>query len=105
MLTVSDMGFILIGDERVDVRGLHDIVSPRQLDAIGFMLRTLMLANRDRIVNLDAAVDALYSRIAEEGLDCVWSGYFTTCARFLDLPRRCELLAVINRMRRISFLD
>ncbi|MBQ8397787.1 MAG: hypothetical protein IJX53_06290 [Clostridia bacterium] len=102
-LTVSDMGFVFIGDERVDVRGLHDIVTPRQLDAIGFMLRALMLANRDRVVDLDAAIDALYARIAEEGLDCVWTSYFTTCARFLDLPRKYELRAVIDRMRRVSF--
>ena len=29
-LEVSDMGFVIIGDEKIDVRGLHDIVSPRQ---------------------------------------------------------------------------
>ncbi len=102
-LAVSDMGFILIGDERIDVRGLHDVVTPRQLDAIGFMLRALMVANRARVVDLDAAIDALYARIAEEGLDCVWTSYFTTCARFLDLPRKSELRAVIDRMRRVSF--
>lgn len=102
-LAVSDMGFIFIGDERVDVRGLHDIVTSRQLDAMGFMLRTLMLKQRERTVDLDAAVDALYDRIAREGLDCVWSGYFTTCARFLDLPRKAELRAAINRMRKVIF--
>ena len=102
-LSVSDMGFILIGDERIDVRGLHDIVSPRQLDALGFMLRTLMIERQGRVLDLDAAIDALYDRIAREGLDCVWTSYFTTCARFLDLPRKSELRAVIDRMRRVSF--
>ncbi len=38
-LSVSDMGFIMIGDERIDIRGLHDVVSESQLDAVGFMLR------------------------------------------------------------------
>ena len=38
-----------------------------------------------------------------EGADCVYSAFFTTCERFLDLPRRQELLALINRMRLVHF--
>ena len=45
----------------------------------------------------------MYDRIAEEGLDCVFSGYFTATDRFLDLPRKQELMALISRMRRIHF--
>ena len=48
-LEVSEMGFILIGDERIDVRGLHNIVSERQLDALGFMLRHLEISNKDHM--------------------------------------------------------
>lgn len=103
-LVVSDMGIIFIGDERVDVRGLHDLVTPRQLDAMGFVLRALMIENRAQFVDLDAAIDALYARIEREGLDCVWTSYFTTCARFLDLPRKCEVRAAVNRMRRVKFM-
>ena len=102
-LEVSDMGFIFIGDERIDVRGLHDIVSPRQLDALGFMLRCLEISNADRRIDLQKQIDALYARIEQEGLDCIYSSYFTTCQRFLDLPRPRELLAVINRMRQIRY--
>ena len=102
-LFVSDLGFIVIGDERIDVRGLHDIVSPRQLDALGFMLRSLEVSNTDANINIVKKVDDLYERIESEGLDIVWSGYFTTCERFLDLPRKCELLAVISRMRHLYF--
>ena len=42
-LEVSDMGFIIIGDECINTSGLHDIVSPSQLDTIGFVLRYLMI--------------------------------------------------------------
>ncbi|MPN06159.1 hypothetical protein SDC9_153415 [bioreactor metagenome] len=46
----------------------------------------------------------MYEQIEKEGLDCVFSSFFTTCERFLDLPRKCELLAVINRMRGVKFV-
>lgn len=102
-LNVSEMGIIFIGDEKIDVRGLHDIVTPRQLDAIGFMLRCLESTNNQQRIDIKKRVDELYEKIAVEGLDCVFSSFFTTCGRFLDLPRKCELLAVINRMRKINF--
>ncbi len=102
-LEVSDMGLIFIGDEKIDIRGLHDIVSKRQLDALGYMLRLIELRNTARRVDLDAAIDDLYETIATEGLDTVFSSFFTTTERFLDLPRKCELRAVVNRMRKIEY--
>lgn len=102
-LLVSDMGFICIGDERIDTRGLHDIITEGQLDALGYLLRYLEISNRDPIIDLRQRIDDMYDRIAEEGLDCVFSGYFTATGRFLDLPRKQELMALISRMRRIHF--
>lgn len=102
-LEVSDMGFILIGDERIDVRGLHDIVSPCQLDALGFMLRQLEISNADVKPDLSAKIAELYGRIEREGLDVLYSAYFTTCQRFLELPRPQELFAVIGRMRHLRY--
>lgn len=103
-LEVSDMGFILIGDERIDVRGIHDIVSKRQLDAIGYMLRYLEIHSVEHKIDIAAKIDDLYTEIEKEGLDTVFSSFFTTTERFLDLPRKQELLAAINRMRRISYM-
>mgnify|MGYP004644894657 FL=1 len=103
-LEVSDMGFIIIGDERIDVRGLHDIVSPRQLDTLGFMLRYLELTNADRKIDIDKKINDMYKRIDEEGIDFLYSTFFTTCKRFLDLTRKQELTALINRMRRITMV-
>lgn len=103
-LEVSDMGFIIIGDERIDVRGLHDIVSPRQLDTLGFMLRYLELTNADRKIDIDKKINDMYKRIDEEGIDFLYSTFFTTCKRFLDLTRKQELKALINRMRRINMV-
>lgn len=103
-LEVSEMGFIIIGDEMIDVRGLHDIVSPRQLDALGFMLRFLEVSNNDSIIDIEQKADELYAKIEADGLDCVFSSYFTTCERFLDLPRKQELRALIARMRKTKYL-
>lgn len=102
-LFVSDMGFICVGDESIDLRGLHDLVSKRQLDALGFMLRRLEIENTDSKIDLKRKIDELYCRIAREGLDVVFSAYFTGAERFLDLPRKTELYAAINRMRTVTF--
>ena len=67
------------------------------------MLRCLEISNADRRIDLQKQIDALYARIEQEGLDCIYSSYFTTCQRFLDLPRPRELLAVINRMRQVRY--
>lgn len=103
-LAVSDMGFILIGDEQIDVRGLHDIVSPRQLDALGFLLRYLEVTNKENKIDLRRRIDELYEKMEEEGVDILYSAFFTTTERFLDLPRKQELFALINRMRKIRLV-
>lgn len=100
-LEVLDLGFIRIGDEQIDVRGLHDIATSRQLDALAFMLRYLEISNRESEIDLGRRMEDLYDRIEEEGLDLIYSSYFTTCGRFLDLPRKQELAALVNRMRYI----
>lgn len=103
-LEVSDMGFVIIGDEKIDVRGLHDIVSPRQLDTLGFMLRYLEVSNNDRKIDIERKINDLYARIDEEGIDFLYSSFFTTCERFLDFPRKQELMALVNRMRKINMV-
>jgi len=102
-LMVSDTKFLMIGDEQIDLRGLHDLVCAEQMEALGFMLRYLEVRNSDQEIDLRKKVDELYGRIEEEGLDFLYSSYFTTCGRFLALPRRQELLAVVNRMRKVRF--
>jgi predicted ABC-class ATPase len=103
-LEVSDMGFIMIGDEKIDVRGLHDIVSSRQLDTLGFMLRYLEVTNNDRKIDIEKKINDLYMRIEAEEIDFLYSAFFTTCERFLDMPRRQELMALVNRMRKINMV-
>ena len=101
-LEISDMGFILIGDEKIDVRNLHNFISFAQITAVGYMLRYLEISNKEAVSDMKQIIDGLYDEIEEKGIDFVHSTFFN-CERWLDMPRKCELLAVINRMRFIDF--
>lgn len=102
-LFISDMGMVAIGDERIDVRGLHNVITPRQLTALGFMLRYLEVKNADERIDIAQAIAKLYEDIERDGLDTVFSSYFTECERFMDLPRMIELRALIARMRHTAY--
>jgi hypothetical protein len=122
-LEVSDTGFILFGDERIDIRALHDVGTPAQINALAFMLRYLqsdpakvnqleMLARAMRglahttaefEIDISAKVNQLYDQILRDGFDVIDTGFFVTMNRFLDLPRKIELHAAINRMRHVTW--
>jgi len=122
-LEVTDTGFIIIGDERIDIRSLHDIATPAQANALAFILRHLAkgatgldelkamaLAMRGlsptgaagQEADMAARVDDLYKQINSEGLNLVDTGFFTAMARTLELPRQFEVVAAINRMRHLK---
>jgi hypothetical protein len=53
-----------------------------------------------------------YLSIAPEGVlfycrenysESLYTSYFTTCRRFLEMPRKIDVTAAINRMRRAEF--
>jgi hypothetical protein len=102
-LEISDMGFIIIGDEKIDIRNLHNFISFAQITSVGYMLRHLELSSKEPVSDVGKLVDELYDEIEAKGLDFVHSTFFA-CERWLDMPRKSELIAVINRMRFIDFL-
>lgn len=122
-LEVSDTGFIIIGDERIDIRNLHDIQTLAQVNALAFMLRyiekntdtgnvlerlALTLRGLDskmlgQKIDVSECIKNLYEKIEVDGLDIVDTGFFTTMDRFLDLPRPYELRAAINHMRHVTW--
>lgn len=104
VLNISDLGYVIVGNEKIDIRGLHDIVCINQINALGFMLRYLEVSNSTRMIDIKDRVDKLYNEIQDKGIDFLYSSYFTTCSRFLALPRKQELLALISRMRRVKYL-
>lgn len=99
-LEYSDMGFIIIGDETIDIRGLPDITSPAQANGIAFILREIMIRQSAHVVDLEKEIDKIYERIYKEGVDTVFSTFFTTVDRYIELPRKSDVMAVVNRMRK-----
>ena len=94
------MGFLLIGDEQIDIRGLYNIASDAQRNGIAFILRQMTLQLKTPTVNLDAELDRIYRKLETDGVDSIFSSFFTTVERFIDLPRKCDVKMVVNRMRR-----
>lgn len=103
-LSVTDMGIVYLGEEAIDLRMLSGLITRAQRNAVGFIVRYLEASVNEQKIDLSEKLDALYKRIGKEGLDCVFSNYFTECERFLDLPRKEDVLATINRMRKVTFL-
>ena len=118
VLKVSDLGFLILGREQVDIRMIHDIATIPQLNAIAFLLRKLMgqLNPLERFqkffipdqssestmpewVNREKEVDRLLKEVEREGLDSAHAAFFTECGRWMDMPRKYEILAVWSRMK------
>lgn len=94
---------IIIGDEKIDVLMLHGIISHAQLNALAYMLRFLEVKSNVDIIDIEEVVSDMFKGIEAKGLDIVFPNIFQT-ERWLELPRKAEMIAVINRMRNIEFL-
>ncbi|MBE5960229.1 MAG: hypothetical protein E7256_02400 [Lachnospiraceae bacterium] len=116
VLRVSELGFLILGEEQVDIRMIHDIATLPQLNAIAFLVRKLigrvnpidrfqkfslekLEQDEPKWIRTEEEVDRLLEDISEEGLESAYSTFFTECSRWMDLPRKYEILAVISRMR------
>ncbi|MBR4960234.1 MAG: hypothetical protein IKY52_04995 [Clostridia bacterium] len=98
-LSVDDLGVIRIGEEAIDIRDIGGLKTTGQQNSAALILRTLMIRRKTETVDLDDALDALYWQIGTDGLEVVFSSFFTDCSRFLDLPRIRDVKAVVYRMR------
>lgn len=94
---------IVIGDERLDLRMLPGITSHAQLNALAYILRYIKVRSTSEIISVEKAITEAYEQIESNGLDSVFPNIFLT-ERWLELPRKIELAAAINRMRTVKFL-
>ncbi len=101
-LEVSDKGFLEIGDECIDIRSIHNIASYSQLTTISFLIRRIENATKDKVINIREVVQVYLEQLESGELDGIYSTYFTKGQRWLELPRKYEVLAVIHRMRNLS---
>ncbi|HHX71331.1 MAG TPA: hypothetical protein GX701_00185, partial [Clostridiales bacterium] len=102
-LKVTEQGFLLFGSEQVDLRGLANIATTAQQTALAFILRHWAITNNQAVIDPYKALDELYSLMIKKGIDMVYSSFFTECDRFLDLPRKMEVLFALFRMRWVRF--
>ncbi len=110
-LAVRDIGYIFIGQEKINVNHIYEMNCEEQRTAAGFLIR--LLEHRygespftkavQETIDLASAIDDLYREIEEKGLDMIYSGFFPDCGRFLALPRKIDLLAAIYRMRHTKY--
>lgn len=103
-LKISAMGYIMIGDEQVDIRGLYNITSPAQVAAIAFLIRKIAISNQDPLIFLQEKFEKALEDMGREGVDIVFSSFFPGFERWLELPRINEVLSVINRMKHLNFV-
>lgn len=100
-LQISELGGLCIGDEIIETKGIHGIVSLEQLNAMAFILRKMEnLCERE--ADIEELIDVLYQEIEEKGLDIVYSGYFHKVGRFMALPRKQDVYAAVKRMREVE---
>jgi len=104
-LMVSSMGYIMIGDEQIDIRGLYNITSHAQLAAIAFLIRKITISNQDRLIFLHEKIKIALDDMEREGVDTVFSSFFPGFERWLELPRMNEVLSLINRMKHLNFIQ
>ena len=102
-LEVSDIGALIIGDEKIDIRGLYNIVSNAQMNSIALILRYAMISRKpgSASFSIDNEILRVYDLIRREGIHEIFSAFFTTIEMPMDLPRIAEIKAVISRMRRL----
>lgn len=102
-LAVDPLGVIRIGDEVIDIRDIHGLATYEQQNAAAFILRYLMLRWDKVTDDMDAALDGLYRKMETEGIETVFSNYFVDCNRFLELPRKRDVKAILYRMRMVEW--
>jgi len=100
---VIEKEYILIGDEKIDLRMLPGITSHAQLNALAYILRFIEIRSTSETTHIEKAISEAYNQIESKGLDSIFPNIFLT-ERWLELPRKIELAAAINRMRTVEFL-
>ena len=103
-LQITDMGIIYMGEEAIDLRMLSGLITQAQRNAVGFLIRYLAISANESKMDVTQKLEEVYRRMETEGFDCIFSNFFTECERFMDLPRKGDVLAAVNRMRKVRFL-
>jgi len=102
-LEVSEIGALIIGNEKIDLRGIYNTVTLAQQNGIALILRYAMISRKPGTMDLDSELLRAYDLIRRNGVHEVFSSFFTTIEMPIDLPRLCEIKAVVSRMRHLDW--
>lgn len=99
-IEISELRMVRMGDEIVKADRLYNVSSRMQLNAIVFIVRKMQLFSGtdgfDR-EPLDHLLERVYEEIEREGLDSIFVSRYM-CERWMEMPRKIDVLAFINRM-------
>ena len=88
------------GDEKVDLTHLIALVDPCQTLALGYALLLARQAVRNSVMSPSQLAYEIFKRIENEGLALL--SQLSEIPLFLAQPRKLELAAAINRIRRLK---
>lgn len=103
VVDISELRIVKIGEEVIDARHLHNVTSLAQLYAIVFVVRKIqmmIMGSEGKELCLLEKIDEVYQNIGEKGVDSIYSTTFLG-ERWLEMPRKIDVLLFINRMRHI----
>lgn len=103
-LEVHGTELILIGDEEINISGIHSLISPDQARAAAFIIRAMAVRNTNPHIPLLGCLEQVYQQAHQEGLDWIFSPQFPQ-ERDLELPRPIDVLSVVARMRWVEYLE
>ncbi len=103
-VAVDEPRVLRFGDDAALCGRIKNIASIEQLMSIAFFLREIALQKRYAKVGIKEAVDELYRKVLNEGLEVLYTNFFSMPSCWLEMPRKYEIYAVLNRFNNIDFV-
>ena len=103
IIEISDLRIVQLGNEMVKADKLYNVSSRMQLNAIVFIVRKMQLFSSMEgfdSKSLDYLLDRVYEEIKRDGLDSIFVSKYM-CERWMEMPRKIDVLAFINRMKKV----
>ena len=101
-INVSELGFVLFGDEVVDIRVFNHLSKSQICTIVLIMRKIANMQQKGKEVDLNSLTDKIFNSITENGLDYLSDSFFNL-GRWLELPQKIDIHLVMNRMKNIQY--
>ena len=94
-----------MGGEIINTEHLYNVSSQMQLNAIAFIVRKMYLFGDKLEKNgetFDEILNQVFCEINKNGLDSIFVSKYS-CDRWMEMPRKLDVLAFLNRMKKVEF--